>query len=122
MNESSANLLSVTPEDLLFGATSTFEVTIPGSVLRPGLEADSEAADSSILVELRPLTIGTFQLIMKATRQDAGLIPLLMIKESLVQPTLTLEQIKQLHLGLVNFLIDHIRHISGLGEKKTSTL
>jgi hypothetical protein len=55
---------------------------------------------------------------MKASRQDAGLIPLLMIKESLVEPTLSLEQVKQLPLGLVNFLIDNIRQISGLTGKK----
>jgi hypothetical protein len=57
---------------------------------------------------------------MKAARQDDGLIPLLLIKESLVQPTLSLEQIKQLPLGLVNFLIARIREISGLSEKKSN--
>ena len=36
-------------------------------------------------MQLRPLTIGAFQLIMRAARDDAGMIPLLMIKESLVR-------------------------------------
>jgi hypothetical protein len=42
-----------------------------------------------------------------------------MIKESLVEPALSIEQVKQLHLGLINYLIGHIRQISGLAEKKS---
>jgi len=95
-------------------------LVVPAEVLRPvtnGQAAPAETAED-MTVELRPLTIGTFQLIMKAARNDAALIPLLMIKEALVQPTLSLEEVKQLHLGLVNFLIAHIREISGLTQKK----
>lgn len=112
--------LHLTPEDLLAGAAATFEIVVPAEVLRPGVNgqaAPNETAED-MTVELRPLTIGTFQLIMKAARNDAALIPLLMIKEALVQPTLSLEEVKQLHLGLVNFLIAHIREISGLTQKK----
>ena len=98
-----------TPEDLLAGASITFEIVLPADLLQRGTA-----------VQLRPVTIGAFQLIMKAARQDDGLIPLLLIKESLVQPTLSLEQIKQLPLGLVNFLIARIREISGLSEKKSN--
>ncbi|NEP85197.1 MAG: hypothetical protein F6K39_48200, partial [Okeania sp. SIO3B3] len=67
---------------------------------------------------LRPLTIGTFGLIMKAAKNDPGLIPSLMIKESLVKPAMSLDQVKQMHIGLVNFLIAQIRQISGLTPKK----
>ncbi|MCA2709478.1 MAG: hypothetical protein IM473_21980 [Microcystis sp. M015S2] len=109
--------ISLTPEELLAGAAITFDVVIPLSVLRPG-QAEAPL-ESPPLVQMRPLTIGTFQLIMKAAKQDAGLIPLLMIKESLVQPSLSLEQIKRMHLGLVNFLVIQIREISGLTEKKS---
>lgn len=107
---------ALNPEDLLFGAASTFEIAIPPEVLYPGENPNPEADRKT--VQLRPITIGTFQLIMKAARQDTGLIPLLMIKESLVQPSLSLEQAKQLHLGLVSFLIEQIRQISGLTGKK----
>jgi len=102
------------------GAAATFEIVVPAEVLRPGNNGQAPAAQmaEAMTVQLRPLTIGTFQLIMKAARNDAGLIPLLMIKEALVQPALSLEQVKQLHLGLVNFLIAHIREISGLTQKK----
>lgn len=112
--------ISLTPEELLAGAAITFDVVIPLSVLSPG---QTEAPlTSPPLVQMRPLTIGAFQLIMKAAKQDAGLIPLLMIKESLVQPSLSLEQIKRMHLGLVNFLVKQIREISGLTEKKSPSM
>jgi hypothetical protein len=111
-------VLQLTPEDLLAGAENIFEIAVPDRILHPD-RSDSSTPEQTMVVQLRPLTIGTFQLIMKAAKQDTGLIPLLMIKESLVQPSLSLEQIKQLPLGLVNFLIDQIRQISGLTGKKT---
>lgn len=104
----------VTPEELLGGSEIVFDVVIPLEVL--GANAKRE-----LVVQLRPLTIGTFGLIMKAGKSDPTLIPLLMIKESLVQPTLSLEQVKSMNLGLVNFLIAEIRQISGLTEKKMSS-
>lgn len=70
-------------------------------------------------VRIRPLSIGTFQLIMKAAREDAGMIPLLMIKECLVEPQLDLPQTRRLPVGLIEFLVTQIRTISGLTEKKT---
>lgn len=107
--------LYLSAEELLAGASVNYDVVIPPELLHPG-ESD---ASSEMAVTLKPLTIGTFQLIMKAAKNDASLIPLLMIKESLIQPALTLEQVKKLPLGLVNFLIGHIREISGLVEKKS---
>jgi hypothetical protein len=110
--------LQLTPEDLLAGATMTFDVVVPGNVWRPGENSKVKENEQERILQLRPLTIGAFQLIMKAAKNDLGLIPLLMIKESLVQPALSLDQIKQLHLGFIDFLIGHIRKISGLTEKK----
>ena len=108
----------VTADDLMAGVAATYEVTISPEVLEPG-PRQGASERKSLVVQLRPLSIGTFQLIMKAARQDAGLIPILMIKESLIEPSLSAEQVKQLHLGMVSFLIDHIREISGLAEKKS---
>src|SRR5215213_9139915 len=111
-----AELHALSPEDLLAGAAATFEVEVPPEVLRPAAPAAApfgERAEGG-MVQLRPLTIGAFQLILKAAKNDPGLIPLLMIKESLAAPRLSLEQVKGLHLGLVNFLVAHIREIGGL--------
>ena len=69
-------------------------------------------------VRIRPLTIGVYQLIMKAAKNDPGLIPLLMIKESLADPVMSLDQVRRLPLGLVELLIDQIRDVSGLVKKK----
>lgn len=107
----------MTAEELLAGANVTYDVIVPPEIVRPG--ESNPAGQEGMPVQLRPLTIGTFQLILKAARDDSSLIPLLMVKESLVEPTLTLEQVKKLHLGLVKFLIEHIRNISGLTEKKS---
>ena len=112
--------LQLTAEDLLAGTAVVYDVVVPPSILRPG-QAEENTPNQEMIIQLRPLKIGTFQLIMKATKNDPSLIPLLMIKESLVQPALTLEQVKQLHLGLINFLIAHIREISGLTQKKKLT-
>ncbi len=106
----------MSPEDLLAGSSTTFELIIPPEVLQP--VSNDNPATKEVVVELRPLSIGTFGLIMKAAKNDPGLIPLLMIKESLVEPTMSLDQVKQMHMGLVNFLIAQIREISGLTPKK----
>jgi hypothetical protein len=117
--------LQVTPDDLLAGAAMTYDLIIPHHILHPGEDGQAEnnvqagGKPAEVVVQLRPLTIGAFQLIMKAAKNDPGLIPLLMIKESLVQPALSLEQVKRLHLGLVTYLIAYIREISGLTEKKS---
>jgi hypothetical protein len=101
----------LSPDDLLAGAAASFEVEVPGEVLHPG-------GGEGGVVRLRPLTIGAFQLVLRASRSDPGLIPLLMVKEALVEPRLGLEQVKGLHLGLVTFLVERIREISGLSVKK----
>jgi hypothetical protein len=53
-------------------------------------------------------------LISRAARDDASLVPLLMIKEAMLEPALTLDQIRQMHVGLVYYLVSQINHISGL--------
>lgn len=66
-------------------------------------------------MRLRPLSVATLTLISRAAREDVSLVPLLMIKESLVEPTLTLDQIRQMHVGLVHFLVSQVNKVSGLG-------
>lgn len=109
----------LTADDLLAGADATFEVAVPAELLPQAKTAGNNGVEHELLVRIRPLTIGVFQLIMKAAKNDPGLIPLLMIKESLVEPALSLEQAKRLPLGLIEFLIEHIRELSGLTKKKS---
>lgn len=98
-------------DDLLAGSKSFHEVTIPASILTPA--ATNGAADSGH-VRMRPLNIAVLTLISRAAREDASLIPLLMIKESVVEPALTIDQIRQMHVGLVHYLVSQINRICGL--------
>jgi hypothetical protein len=113
------NQIILTAEDLLAGANTTFDVVIPSDLLHPVKTLGVNGAGSNeSLVRVRPLTIGVYQLIMKAAKNEPGLIPLLMVKESLVEPAMSLEQVRRLPLGLVELLIEQIREISGLTKKK----
>jgi len=99
-------------QDLLGPSTIVHDVELPAAVLRPG--ATDEVVDGPRHVRLRPLTIATLTAISRAARDDAGLVPLLMIKESLVEPELGLDGARRLHVGLVQFLVGRINEISGL--------
>jgi len=114
--DAQAARLVLTAEELLAGDGMTFDVAVPAAVLRPGSEPGT---GPEAVVRLCPLTLGTFLQILKAAKEDSSLIPLLMIQQALVEPKLSLQQIRQMPLGLVNFLIGNVRRTSGLVEKKT---
>lgn len=113
--------IKISAEALLAGANTTYSLEIPPAILHPDSETSGAAsAPEKVIVELRPISLGAFQLITRAAQDDAGLIPVLMIKEACVDPALSVNQVKAMPLGLVEYLIGHIRRISGLTEKKTS--
>jgi hypothetical protein len=101
-----------TAEDLLAGSATVHEVTVPRAVLHPDEPPGADAA--GVVVALRPLTVGRLALISRAARDDPSLVPLLMVKESLVEPALPLERIREMHIGLVHHLVSRINRISGL--------
>ncbi|MCY1022303.1 hypothetical protein [Pyxidicoccus sp. MSG2] len=111
-NGASADGGLLSAHDLLAGSALVHEVAVPAQVLRPGSTVEPGRAGGH--VKLRPLRIATLALILKASREEPSLVPLLMVKESLVEPALQLEQIRQLHAGLVHFLVARINLISGL--------
>lgn len=100
----------LTAQELLAGSELVHDVEIPAEVLRPA----GGAAASGGRVRLRPLRIASLALIARASHDDPSLVPLLMIKDALLEPALPLEQIRQLHAGLVHFLVARINRISGL--------
>jgi hypothetical protein len=115
--EREARVLSA--DDLLAGSTLVHEVRVPPAVLRPATtesEPPEPIDDPSgrDRVRLRPLNVGTLTLISRAARDDPDLVPLLMIKEALVEPVLSLDAIRRLHVGLVHFLVAQVNQISGL--------
>jgi hypothetical protein len=100
----------LTPQELLAGGALVHDIDIPASVLNPG-QADDGVTRR---VRLRPLKVATLALISKAAREDASLAPLLIVKEALVEPVLGFDQVRQLHAGLVQFLVAEANRISGL--------
>lgn len=120
----------LTVDDLLLGAGATFEVVVPREVLDPAggglLAADSsrdtlhdvrdDVSDESAAttVVLRPLQLADVARIDRAGRDDATLVSVLMIAQSLVEPAVTVDQVQRMHAGLVEFLLGHVNRISGL--------
>ncbi|HKP87324.1 MAG TPA: hypothetical protein VJZ26_14565 [Blastocatellia bacterium] len=105
---------TLSAQDLLAGSNLIHEVAVPEAILRPQLSRTPGRVTSGV-VRLRPLSVGLLALISRAARDDASLVPLLMIKEALVEPALAVDQIRQMHIGLVQFLVSQINLISGLG-------
>ena len=87
----------LTAEDLLTGSRAIHQVVIPPVVLTPGRDVESDAPLAC--VRLRPLSVGILTLISCAARDDASLALLLMIKEAMLEPTHSLEHIRQMHVG-----------------------
>ena len=98
-------------QDLLAGGKLVHEVAVPPEVLSPRSAVPLAEART---VRLRPLSVGTLALISRASREEPSLVPLLMIKESMAEPAITLDQARQMHIGLVHFLTGEINLISGL--------
>jgi hypothetical protein len=99
-------------EDLLAGSNLIHDVAIPTRILLPGGQSSNDEINGK--VRLKPLDVATLTLIAKASKDDPGLIPLLMIKEALVEPEIAFEKIHKLHIGLVYYLVTQINRISGL--------
>jgi hypothetical protein len=101
---------SLSAEDLLGPSSVVHDVEVPAAVLRPGTDSDCAAG----CVRLRPLTVAALTTIARAARDDASLVPVLMIKESLVEPEVGFDGVRRMHVGLVQFLVSRINEISGL--------
>lgn len=92
---------------MLIDTQETYTIEIPGNILAP--------VDGALQkVNIKALDVHTFQLIAKAAKDDHSLIPLLMVKESVTDPILNINQIKRMKVGLVNFLINEIKQVSGI--------
>jgi hypothetical protein len=111
VEDGEAQLPLLSAQELLAGGLLSYDVVVPAHILR------SDASSGAGKVRLRPLKVATLALIAKATREDPSLIPLLMIKDALLEPALSLDQIRGMHVGLVHFLVAQINRISGLDDR-----
>lgn len=103
--------MTITAEELLSGSTLTHEIQIPEELLPPNGSAQKQ-------VLLRPLTVRDIQRIGKAGQDDEAISAALMIQQSLVEPSLRLEQISLLPAGLARFLVESINAISGVNTPR----
>lgn len=103
-------MLSV--DELLVGGSDVFTVEIPGEVVAPG-GPNGENLEAGT-VTLRPLVLADVHRIQKAARDDEALTTVLMVQQALVQPSVTIEQVNQMHCGLVEFLFGEVSRVSGL--------
>ena len=106
--------MTLTTEDLLFSAEITHSLTIPAHILHPA-ETGIEPAPEPDTVELRPLRLIDLQRIQKAAQNQSYLSSVLMVQQALVAPQMTIDQVNHLHAGLVQFILQEINRISGLG-------
>ncbi len=99
-------------DDLMAGAALTHQVEVPARLL-PGAK-DAGDGESPGCVSLRPLTVGDVRGVARAAKGDGPLTSLLMLKQALVEPVLTLDQVSALPAGLVQFLLAQVQTLSGL--------
>ena|SRR5438067_3843247 len=100
----------LTADELLAGSALVHDVEVPAALL-----GSDEAR-----VRLRPLTVRDIQRTTKAARDDDTLLSVLMLKEALVEPALSLEQIQSLGAGLARFLLEELNRVSGLSADEDS--
>jgi len=96
--------------DLLLGGRVTHEVVVPPDVLEPV----GTAGALPRAVVLRPLVLADVQRIQRAARDDQALTSVLMVQQAMVEPAVTMEQVNQMHCGLVEFLVGEVNRVSGL--------
>ncbi|MEW6737213.1 MAG: hypothetical protein AB1489_38365 [Acidobacteriota bacterium] len=104
----------LTVEDLLAGSSLTHDVEIPIAILSPL----GGASPSPAKIRLRPLTVRDVQRVMKAAKDNDTLLSILMLKEALVEPALSFEQVNSMHAGLMRFLLNELNRISGLAVEE----
>ncbi len=101
----------MTADELLAGSAIVHDVEVPAYLVVPG---DGSQGKSPTKVKLRPLTVRDIQRLTKAAKDDDTLLSALMLKEGLVDPLLSFEQVHNLHAGLARFLMEELNRISGL--------
>jgi hypothetical protein len=96
-------------DELLAGGALHYDIDVPAHVLQP------EAGGTGGKLRLKPLTVRDLQLISRAAKDNDTLMSALMVQTALVEPAMTLPQVQRLHVGLMQFLLDEVNRISGIG-------
>lgn len=104
----------LTAEALLAGAATEHLVEIPARLV-PDAGGDRT-------VRLRPLTVRDLRLIARAARENEDLSGALMVRQSLVDPQLTMDELAALPVGVMQFLLREVNRISGITATEDEVL
>ena len=105
-------MAQLSASDLLAGGTQQHNVVVPKHLLGSHNDAGSSGDKQEVL--LRPLTLHDVQLINKAAKEQDTLSSMLMVQRSLVEPSLSIDEVSKLPAGLVQFLLQEVNRVSGL--------
>ena len=105
-------------DEILAGGSLVFDVEVPAATLSPAPADEDLPEGPGGRVRLRPLTVRLLQQLTRAAKDNDGLLSALMIKEALVEPKLSLDQVNGLHSGLARFLLDAINRVSGISQSQ----
>ena len=100
-------------EELLAGGSLTYDIEVPVEILNPGGDRQLEPSQE-LKVRLRPLTVKDLQVVSRAAKDNDSLMATLMVQTALVEPQMSVPQVAALHVGLLQFLLDRVHHISGM--------
>jgi hypothetical protein len=98
-------------DELLAGGELTYKIVVPAGILK---KSHSETDTETGKVKLRPLTVKDLQRISLAAKDSDNLTATLMVQASLVEPAMSVVQVGAMHVGLVEFLLEHVNRISGI--------
>ena len=104
----------ISAEDLLAGASVETEVEIPARLF-PEAPGDRR-------VRLKPLTVRDLRLIARAAQANEDLSGALMVRQSLVEPELSLDELGALPAGLLQFLLREVNRISGISAAEDEVM
>jgi len=109
----------LTADELLAGSAVTHAVEIPADLLPPRAGSNGDGAQPG-RVRMRPLTVRDIQRATKAARDDDALLSVLMLKEAMVEPELSFEQLNELPAGVARILLHELNRVSGLSVDEES--
>jgi hypothetical protein len=98
---------ALTTDELLLGGSTTHTVDVPADVLMGDTDTPAQ-------VVLRPLVLADVQRVHQAAAESRDLTSVLMVQQALVDPKVSIEDVNQMHAGLVEFLLHEVNRISGL--------
>ncbi|MEM1161268.1 MAG: hypothetical protein AAGJ28_10070 [Pseudomonadota bacterium] len=104
----------ISADDLLAGASVETEVEIPERLL--------PEASGDRTVRLKPLTVRDLRLIARAAQQNEDLSGALMVRQSMIEPSLSMEELGALPAGILQFLLREVNRISGISAAEEEVL